>query len=81
MQGGRGSSRRWVAQQCPITRQATNGCPPAFGRLDFPFAIFFARDFVQFRISQKPLERGVFTLEVYEPLDVLPPDRIAASPA
>jgi hypothetical protein len=27
---------------------------------------------VQFRISQKPLERGVFTLEVVEPLDVLP---------
>ena len=39
------------------------------------------RDFLQFRISQKPLERGVFTLEVFEPLDVLPPDRMAACPA
>jgi hypothetical protein len=33
------------------------------------------------RTSQKPLERGIFTLEVFEPLDVLPPDRMAACPA
>jgi hypothetical protein len=35
---------------------------------------------VQFRISQKPLARGVFTLEVFVSLDVLPPDRMAACP-
>jgi hypothetical protein len=35
---------------------------------------------VQFRISQKPLERGVFTLEVFEPLGVLPSDPMAACP-
>ena len=31
---------------------------------------------VQFRISQNPFARGAFTLEVVEPLDVLPPDRM-----
>jgi hypothetical protein len=30
------------------------------------------RNFLQFRISQKPLERGVFTLKAVEPLDPSP---------
>jgi len=36
------------------------------------------RDSLQFRFSQKPLERGDFTPDVFEPLDVIPPDRMAA---
>jgi len=39
-----------------------------------------ARDSLQFRIRQKPLERGVFTLEVFETLDVLPPDQLRPAP-
>jgi hypothetical protein len=31
-----------------------------------------ARNSFQFRISQKPLERGVFTLELFKPLDFSP---------
>ena len=39
------------------------------------------RDSIWFRFSQKPLERGVFTISAYEPLDFIPPDRMAARPA
>jgi hypothetical protein len=85
-------SWRWVARCCPVTRQANCSLTPSRAAGDERLAAgvpgrdvsirdLLERDFLQFRISQKPLERGVFTLEVFEPLDVLPPDRMAACPA
>src|SRR3984957_10879313 len=39
---------------------------------DVSIRVLLERTFLQFHISQKPLERGVFTLEIFEPLDPSP---------
>jgi hypothetical protein len=46
--------------------------PAGVPGLDVSIRDLRERNFLQFHISQKPLERGVFTLEVFEPLDSSP---------
>lgn len=62
MRGSRDRLVALAARCCPVTQQAKVLADPQHAVRDVRLA-------AGFRISQKPRERGAFTLEVFEPLD------------
>jgi hypothetical protein len=49
----------------------TNGCARGVPGLEVSLRDLLERDLLQLSISQQPLERGIFALELFEPFGVL----------